>query len=56
MTTPHNEAIQRANYKNPKPLDPDSTRKQQKLDVAKGGKAVNSNRDSSEKSIRTLNQ
>ena len=56
MTTQHNDAHLRANFKNPKPLDPESTRKMQKSDIAKGGKAVNSNRESNEKSIRVLNQ
>ena len=56
MSTQHNDKHLRANFKNPKPLDPDATRSMQKADISKGVKAANSNAAANEKSVRTLNQ
>jgi len=56
MSTPHDEKGLRANFKNPQPADPAENARKQKASIAGGGKALNSNAASNEKSIRVLNK
>jgi len=56
MSTPHDEKGLRANFKNPQPAVPAENASRLKASIASGGKAVNSNAASNEKSIRVLNQ